>query len=104
MKDVLRRITEATALLGQAEDVCIETVDPPLNEVTCVAGRGEDIPVAGAKGTYVGSLAQEVLHGGLPRIIENVDLEGQPDHVCGGTQRADSRGHGIDCAAPGTDG
>jgi hypothetical protein len=38
MKDVLHRITEATALLGQAEDVCIETVDPQRNEATCVAG------------------------------------------------------------------
>src|SRR5262249_47526854 len=40
MKDVIRRITEATALLGQAEDVCIEMVDPRLNEVVCVAGYG----------------------------------------------------------------
>jgi signal transduction histidine kinase len=79
MKDVLRRITEAAALLGQAEDVCIETVDPRLNEATCVAGYGESVSATGTKCAYVGSLAQEVLDTGQPRIIQNVDIEGQPE-------------------------
>jgi len=79
MPDVLRRITDAAALLGQAEDVCIETVDRGLNEATCVARIGEGTPAPGAKGAYVGSLAQTALEGGAPRIVENVDLEGRPD-------------------------
>jgi signal transduction histidine kinase len=77
MKDVLHRITEATALLGQAEDVCIETVDPQRNEATCVAGCGRGAPPIGTKCPYIGSLAQEVLQTGQPRIIRDVDIEGQ---------------------------
>ena len=79
MPDVLRRITDAAALLGQAEDVCIETVDRGLNEATCVARLGEGTPGPGAKAAYVGSLAQEALEGGASRVVENVDLEGRPD-------------------------
>ena len=79
MKDVLHRITDATALLGEAEDVCIETVDPQLNEAICVAGSGRGAPPIGAKCAYIGSLAQEVLQTGQPRIISDVDIEGQPE-------------------------
>jgi len=79
MKDVLHRITEATALLGQAEDVCIETVDPQRNEATCVDGCGRGAPPIGTKCAYIGSLAQDVLQSGQPRIIRDIDIEGQPE-------------------------
>jgi signal transduction histidine kinase len=79
MKDVLRRITEATALVGQAEDVCIETVDPLRHEVTCVTGYGPRIPPTGTRSSYAGSLAQEVLQARKPRIIHRIDIEGQAE-------------------------
>jgi signal transduction histidine kinase len=78
MKDVLRRVTEAAALLGQAQDVCIETVDLQLNETTVVAGRGGNVPATGTTRSYTGSLAQDVLQTGHPRIIQRADIEGQP--------------------------
>jgi signal transduction histidine kinase len=81
MTDVLRRITDATALLGQASDVFIQTVDPQLNEVTCVAASGGTAPPIGATCPYESSLAKAVLQTGQPRLIENVDLEGQPDSM-----------------------
>jgi signal transduction histidine kinase len=79
MTDVLRRITEATASLAQADDVFIETVDPQLNDVTCVAAFGGTTPPIGAKSPYVSSLARVVVHTGQPRLIQNVDLDGQPE-------------------------
>jgi signal transduction histidine kinase len=79
MTDVLRGITEATAFLAHAEDVIVETVDSQLNEVTCVSAFGGTTPPIGAKCPYVGSLAQVVLETGQPRLIQNVDLEGQTE-------------------------
>jgi hypothetical protein len=66
MPDVLRGITEATALLVQADDVIIETVDAKLNEVTCVSAFAGTTPPIGDKCPYVGSLAQAVLETGSP--------------------------------------
>ncbi len=80
MPDVLRRITDAAARLANADDVCIESVNPRLNEVTCVACRGASVPPPGTKGPYAGSLAQEALDRRLPRIIERVDLQRQPSY------------------------
>jgi signal transduction histidine kinase len=79
--DVMRRIIDAIVHSGQAEDVWIETVDPRLNEATCVAGSGGRMPAIGAKCSYAGSLAQSVLADRQPRIIQNVDLEGQPASI-----------------------
>ena len=81
LTDVLHRITEATALVGQVKDVYIETVDPRLNEVTHVVGYGRGIPATGTKYPYAGSLAQEVLQAGQPRIIQSADIENQPDSI-----------------------
>ena len=81
LKDVLHRITEATALVGQVQDVSIETVDPRLNEVTHVVGYGRSIPPTGTKYPYAGSLAQEVLQTKQPRIIRNADVENQPESI-----------------------
>jgi signal transduction histidine kinase len=78
VNDVLRRTLEGVALLTPADDVCIETVDPGRNEAMCAAVRGSDVPAIGTTAPYVGSLAEEVLQSGQPRIIENVDAEGQP--------------------------
>ena len=79
VNDVLRRVVEGAALLTQADTVCIETVDPARNETMCAAGRGSNVPPTGTTCAYTGSLAREVLQAGQPRIIQNVDVEGQPD-------------------------
>jgi signal transduction histidine kinase len=81
MDDVLRRITEAIVLSGQAEEVWIETVDAGLNEATCVARSGGRVPTIGAKCPYAGSLAEAVLVDGQPRIIQDVDLEDRPASI-----------------------
>jgi signal transduction histidine kinase len=79
--DVLRRITDAILLSGQAEDVWIETIDTSRNEATCVAASGGRVPAKGAKCAYEGSLAQAVLLDGQPRIVQTSALEGQPDSI-----------------------
>ena len=81
MDDVLRRITEAIVLSGQAEEVWIETVDTTLNEATCVARSGGRVPEKGATCPYAGSLAEAVLVDRQPRIIQNVDLDGRPASI-----------------------
>jgi signal transduction histidine kinase len=81
MNDVLHRITEVTAPLVQADEVCIEKVVVQLNEATCVAGRGDLVPVTGSTCSYVGSLAHDVLQAGHPRIIGHADIEGQPESL-----------------------
>jgi signal transduction histidine kinase len=81
VENVMRRITDAIVHSGHAEDVWIETVDTSLNEVTCVAGSGGRVPAIGTRCAYAGSLAQSVLEDRQPRIIQNVDLEGQPPSI-----------------------
>jgi signal transduction histidine kinase len=79
--DVLNRIIEAVVYSGLAQDVYIETVDARLTEATSVAGNGRGVPAKGTTCSYAGSLAQTVLQDGQPRIITNMDLEGQPASV-----------------------
>ncbi len=79
MQDVLRRITDAAAVLAAADSVCIETVDLAADELTCIAGRGSDVPASGTKMAFAGSLAQEVLQDRSPKILTHVDLE-RHDH------------------------
>jgi signal transduction histidine kinase len=81
MDDVLRRITDAIVLSGQADEVWIETVDTKLNEVTCVARSGGKVQAKEATCPYAGSLAEAVLVDKQPRIIQDVDLEGLPASI-----------------------
>jgi len=75
LDDVLRRITNAIVVSGQADDVWVETVDTSRGEVTYVAGTGSGVPAKGTKGAYDHSLAQSALQDGDPRIVREVDLE-----------------------------
>ncbi|HEX7793166.1 MAG TPA: ATP-binding protein [Vicinamibacterales bacterium] len=91
VNDVLRRTLEGVALVTPADDVCIETVDPRRNETMCAAVRGSDVPTIGTTTPYKGSLAEEVLQSGQPRIIENMDVEGQRASILRGVRRSDGR-------------
>jgi len=91
VNDVLRRTLEGVALLTPADDVCIETVDPRRNETMCAAVRGSDVPTIGTTAAYTGSLAEEVLQSGQPRIIENVDVEGQRSSMFRDVRRSHAR-------------
>jgi signal transduction histidine kinase len=91
VNDVLRRTLEGVALLTPADDVCIETVDPRRNETMCAAVRGSDVPTIGTTAPYKGSLAEEVLQSGQPRIVENVDVDGQRPSMLRGVGRSDGR-------------
>jgi signal transduction histidine kinase len=76
MTDVLHRITEATALVAQADDVHIQTVDPQLKHLTCIAASSGTTPPSRAVCPYEGSAAQAALQTGQPHLVQSVDAEG----------------------------
>jgi K+-sensing histidine kinase KdpD len=88
LDDVLRTITETASQTAEAESVYIELVDVGKDEFTCVAGHGSGVPATGTKGRYSGSLAEEILSEGEPRIITDVSVERERRSVFGDLARS----------------
>jgi signal transduction histidine kinase/CHASE3 domain sensor protein len=87
LNEVLRRITETASFAGEAESVYVELVDEDQNEFTCVADYGPGVPPTGTKGRYKGSVAEDVLLSGEPRIIRDVSDEKERPSVFGDLSR-----------------
>jgi len=83
LEQVLPRITETAAVAGRADSIYVELVNPEQNEITCVAGHGSGVPPQGTKGSFKGSLAEQVLAKGEPRIIHDVSVEKERRSVFG---------------------
>jgi signal transduction histidine kinase len=83
LDDLLRRITEGAAFAVQAEGVYIELLSHNTDRFTCVADYGSGVPATRTTGEYEGSLVQEVLRTGEPKIIPDVRVEANRRSVFG---------------------
>jgi len=94
LDDLLRRIAESASTAADADGVYVELVNAEEDQFTCVAEYGAGVPPAGTKGRYQGSLAEEVLGSGQPKIIPDVAVESEHRPLFGELARSS-----VNCSA-----
>ncbi|HET6762028.1 MAG TPA: ATP-binding protein, partial [Longimicrobiaceae bacterium] len=75
-REVMQRVAGGAVLLAHARGAYVEQVVSPDGTVEVVAVAGEGCPEVGARVPYPGSLTEEIIEGGVPRVMAELDSIG----------------------------
>jgi PAS domain S-box-containing protein len=75
-REVMQRVADGALLLAHARGAYVEQVVSPDGTVRVVAVAGEGCPEVGTCVPYPGSLTEEIIEGGIPRVMAELDRIG----------------------------
>jgi PAS domain S-box-containing protein len=73
---VIQQIADSALNATEADGAFVERIHIDRDEVSLVASAGRSVPREGARGRYTGSVAQEVIEGGKPLLLEHAAVGG----------------------------